>query len=536
MAYPTGRQNSAQGAPVFQKLRSLFGRPSASAADQDRPEVAAATQLPPAPPPKVQKGSKSYPGFFKTTKPDPKQPIRRDDRNVASADLLNYRNGNDTRKIIHDYAHTSPDLSAALWAYLRVGIPSKYTAIAKSAVDGTIDVAATTLLQQIITRMDVMPDYTEGYSNVQSLKSLSESLAKELMMYGAMAGELILDKSRLPSAIQPVSVFTIQFKPDGKGLKPVQRVGNEEIDLDIPTFVMLGLDQDLTEAYPSSPFESAIKPVLFKEEFAQDIHKIIKRVIHPRQKAKINEEMFRKNLDQEAQLDPEKAKEAMNQVTNELQNLVNNLAPDEALVHFDTVDFEVENPSNAGLASEYEVLQQIGNSRLSTGAKTMGTILGFQGGSSNIASSETMLFMKSATSAVKDKLDLFYSRIFTTALRLFGLDVVVEFRYADIDLRPEADLSAFRQTQQMMTLEKLSLGLITDEEASLTLTGKLPPSGYKPLSGTMFHLNKGGQSADTQEPTNSGSTLNQNLNGDTPAVGRGQNKKAEVVTLAVGAK
>jgi len=166
----------------------------------------------------------------------------------------------------------------------------------------------------------------------------------------------------------------------------------------------------------------------------------------------------------------------------------------------------------------------------------MGTILGFQGGSSNIASSETMLFMKSATSAVKDKLDLFYSRIFTTALRLFGLDVVVEFRYADIDLRPEADLAAFRQTQQMMTLEKLSLGLITDEEASLTLTGKLPPTGYKPLSGTMFHLNKGGQGADTQEPTNGGSTLNQNLNGDTPAVGRGQNKKAEVVTLAVGAK
>ena len=61
-----------------------------------------------------------------------------------------------------------------------------------------------------------------------------------------------------------------------------------------------------------------------------------------------------------------------------------------------------------------------------------------------------------------------------------GLDVVVKFTYADIDLRPEADLAAFRQTQQMMTLEKLSLGLITDEEASLTLTGKLPPPGYKP--------------------------------------------------------
>ena len=51
-----------------------------------------------------------------------------------------------------------------------------------------------------------------------------------------------------------------------------------------------------------------------------------------------------------------------------------------------------------------------------------------QGGSSNIASAETMLFMKAATGAVKDKLDEFYSRIFTLALRLMGLDVVSSSR------------------------------------------------------------------------------------------------------------
>ena len=55
----------------------------------------------------------------------------------------------------------------------------------------------------------------------------------------------------------------------------------------------------------------------------------------------------------------------------------------------------------------------------------------------------------------------------TISVRLFGMDVVVEFTYADIDLRPEADLAAFRQTQQMMTLEQLSYGFITDEEAAL---------------------------------------------------------------------
>lgn len=526
MAYPWGDKNSPQGAPVFKKLRSLFGRPS----------VEAATSLPPQAPLKAQKGSRSYPSFFVSTKPDPKAEIPRGDRRLASSDLLSLRNNTDTRKVIHDYAHASPDLSAALWAYLRVGIPSKYKAIAVSALDGSIDVAATTLLQQIITRMDVLPAYDQGFSATTSLQSLSESLAKELLMYGSMAGELVLDKSRLPSMIQPVSVTTVKFRPDGKGLKPFQLVGSEEIDLDIPTFVMLNLDQDLLEAYSSSPFESAIKPVLFKEDFAQDIHKIIKRVIHPRQKVSINEERFRKYLSPEAQVDPDKAAAEMQQLISEIESQVNNLAPEDALVFFDSLGFEVENPSNAGLSAEYEVLQNIGNSRLSTGAKTMGTILGFQSGSSNIASAETMLFMKSATGAVKSKLDQFYSHLFTISLRLFGLDVVVKFEYADIDLRPEADLAAFRQTQQMMTLEKLSLGMITDEEACLTLTGKLPPAGYKPLSGTMFHQSSPAQSQGTNEPTNNGSALNQNLNGDTPSTARGQNKKAEVVALGVAVK
>lgn len=511
---------------MFTKLRSLLGRPS----------VEAATQLPPAPPPKTQKGSKAFPSFFKSTKPDAKQDILRNDRRLANSDLLSLRNAADTRTIIHDYAHASPDLSAALWAYLRVGIPTKYTATALSAVDGTIDVVATGLLQQIITRMDVLPDYTQGFSNTQNLKSLSESLAKELMMYGAMSGELVLDKARLPANIQPVSISSVKFRPDGRGLKPIQVVGSEEIDLDLPTFVMVTLDQDLLDAYASSPFESAIKPVLFKEDFAQDIHRIIKKVLHPRQKVIINEDKFRKFLTPEAQVDPDKAAAEMTALVTEIEDKVNGLSPEDALVYFDSLGFEVENPSNAGLSAEYEVLQSIGNSRLSTGAKTMGTILGFQSGSSNIASAETMLFMKSATGAVKQKLDQFYSQIFTVALRLFGLDVVAKFEYADIDLRPEADLAAFRQTQQMMILEQLSLGLITDEEACLKLTGKLPPPGYKPLSGTMFKQTSTGGGAGTQEPSNGGSTMNQNLNGDTPSTGRGQNKKAEVVSLGLGAK
>lgn len=526
---------------MLAKLRSLFGTTAGSPSGRDatlpsvsQTEISAATQMPDQKPPKVRPGSRSYPSFFTNTKPDSSSVIPRTDRRLSSTDMMSFRSSADTRTQLRSLVATSPDLSAAMWAYLRVGIPSRYTAVAVSAVDGSIDAEATRLLQQIIMRMDVLPPYEEGYTNVSSLKSISESLAKELLTYGAMAGELVLDKSRLPYMIQPFSVTTVKFKFDGKGVRPVQKIGQDEIDLDVPTVQIMSLDQDLLDTYASSPMESAIKPVLFKEEFMQDVWKIIKRVIHPRQKVKIDEVKFRKFMSPEAQVDPEKATEEMNALVSELENKINGLSPEDALVYFDTIGFEVETASNSGLANEYTVLEDIANSRLSTGSKAMGTILGFQSGSSNIASAETMLFMKSATSAVKDKLDLFYSRMFTLALRLFGLDVVVKFKYADIDLRPEADLAAFRQTQQMMTLEQLSYGLISDEEACLLLTGKLPPPGYIPLSGTRFK-DKGDSAVSVQNPSNSGSTMNQNLNPETPTQGRGQNRRAEVVPIVGGA-
>lgn len=52
----------------------------------------------------------------------------------------------------------------------------------------------------------------------------------------------------------------------------------------------MSLDQDLLEPYSSSPIESAIKPVIYSEQFSNDITRIVGKVIHPRQKIKIDEE------------------------------------------------------------------------------------------------------------------------------------------------------------------------------------------------------------------------------------------------------
>jgi len=498
-------------------------------------EFFGAAQLPPVAPPKVRPGSLTFPSYLTTTRPSTAV-LPQADRRLANTDTTTLRNGADTRTVIRDFVAASPDLSAAVWSYLRLGLPQSYTAVAKNP-DNTFNREATMLVQQLMARFNLLPDYaTDGFTGPQSIRATSESLAKELMLYGSCCGEVVLGKDRLPKRIQPISTTQVKFVAGAdKMLIPWQYVGSEKINLDYPTFIYVSLDQSLLDPYSSSPIESAIKPVIYSEQFANDITRIVGKVIHPRQKVKIDEERVRKFLSPEAQVDNAKATEELNAIISSIETKINSLAPEDALVYLNSLEFEVENASNAGLSAEYEVLQQISNARLSTGSKTNGTVLGYASGSSNIASSEIMLFMRSCTGAVKAPIEEFWSRALTLSARLFAFDVVVEFKYAPIDLRPDNELLAFKQTEQMIVLEQLSLGFISDDEASLRLTGSLAPPGMKPLSGTMFKQPTP-QGAETGSPSNRGSTLNQKLAPTTPSTGRGQNKKAKASTKVEAAK
>ena len=159
---------------------------------------------------------------------------------------------------------------------------------------------------------------------------------------------------------------------------------------------------------------------------------------------------------------------------------------------------------------------------IAIGTKTPATILGQSSKSSNIASTETLLFMKNVEGAVQMKLNEFYSQIFTLAVRLLGFDVIAEFKYKRIDLRPEAELAAFRSIDQSGTLELLSLGLISDAEASIRLMGRLPNPEAPMLSGTGFR--NGAQTLTSNAYTNTTPTAaEQDISSDAPKGEKGKN-------------
>ena len=500
------------------------------------PSKEAATPLPDIVEPKVPKAQQTAPSSVRRSGQKGTQKLQENDRRTASTDLLTLRAGQTTKEVIRNLSATTPDLSAAVNAYIRTVVTPNFTTIARNQ-DGTANPEATSAVQQLVSRLNNLQDYAPGYSEIRSIHGVAEALTKELRLYGSCSLELVLDKARLPYKLQPISTTQIKWQDDGSSTFPVQTTpAGKEVVLDVPTFFYEDLDPDLLEAYSSSPMEPAVQAVLQSTEFTNDLRRVIKRALHPRLNAEISFEDFRKSIPLDVVGDPEKFKAYQDAFLTNIQQQVNGLEPDDALVSFDLIKFSYLSRGNESLEREYETLEGISNGKTASGAKVPGAVLGHGAGSQNIASSETMLFLQYAA-GTQLHVNAIISRALTLGARLMGHDVFVEFKFNKPDLRPESELAAFRAMDQSRILELLSLGLLTDEEASIQLTGQLPPPGAAKLSGTGF---KGGSNgAVNSNPFSSTGamgttqdTAGQRQQPETPTQPKGPaNKKAEVTQL-----
>lgn len=497
-------------------------------------------QLPPVAPPKVKNKQVSYPGFVTTIRPTGAI-LQRVDPNLANTDYVtSFRGGQTTQVVLRNLARANPDLAAALSAYLRVGIPEKYITIARNP-DGSVNDDATRLAWEIHQRFDKLPAYDAGFSTVASVRSTSEALAKEGMLYGAMAMELVLDKGRLPYTMQPIFVPSILFYQDeegaAQGLKPVQNVGGTYIDLDMPTFFMTWIDPSLNDPYPQGPFEAAIQPVLASAQFLTDMRRVMARHVYPRYDVTLIEENLRKAVPEDILNDPDKLPDWMNNTIAQIETTIQNLGPEEAIVHFDFIEVKyIENSDGQGDSQKFTTIKEILDASLAKGARVMPAVLGNGSGSQNVASTETMLFTMSANAMVRLKLQELYSRALTLAVRLFGQDVTVEFEFDEIELRPESELAAFRAQQLDSLTRKYALGIIGAMEFCLRAHGYPAPPDFNDEHGTVSVMDllaikppdaqgNGYSGTGAGGGQSGGGASNQSRSPGTPAQSRGKSKQ-----------
>ena len=420
---------------------------------------------------------------------------------------------------VRKVAKRHPIVSTAVFNLVQVA-HSPFTVKAYDSATHQFSPGGTNLARSIVASIDTLYDYSEGFSDKQTMDTLAVTMLREVATTSAVACELVLDKRRFPDRIQVIPYETLKYKSKGDGRKyPVQQGVGEEVDLNIPTFWISELQKDASDPYSVPMLLAAIEMAFYFTEFVEDMRKVVRRSGHSRTVVTLDSAKVTAAAPANVRGVPEKMQEFMEGVRQSVETVVSSLEPEDALVTYDTAS--VDEVSAKGEKADYKDLLNALSGMLATSLKGNPSILGLRlEGSQSLSNTESLVYLKVAA-AIQGPVQDVLSRALTLAARLYGADIYVRVKFTPINLRPEDELEAFKTMKQDRILRLLSLGLIADEEASEELgLGELPV-GYKPLSGTMF-WDKAND--DTPQPSPNQDPQGRALQPKTPSKAGGQSQ------------
>ena len=404
-------------------------------------------------------------------------------------DLFDTRIASDSRALIQQLFVNDPDMSAAVHSFLTVA-DTEPIFLVKDA-NGQLDRAGQKILNSLIQSFTQRFDYSKGFKIVQSLSALTESCRYMLLLRGALGGEIVLTKEYFPAELRLVDMRSVSWyeTQPGKFVPEQESADGKKISLDIPTFLTTWFRKDPTAIYSNSPFVSAINTIAARQQVINDLYRIMRITGYPRMDVKVMEEVALKGATPDVLADPIKKATFLRNKLSEITSLITTIRPDQAFVHFDSVEPKILNEKSAASTLDITSVIETLNAQNQAGLRTMATILGRGTSGVNTASVESRVFSMSAQALNQPVAD-FLSQALTLALRFQGSQSYVHVMFAPVELRPDTELEPMLAAKASRLREDLSLGILTDDEYHLEMYGRMRPDSAPELSGTGF-MNKG---------------------------------------------
>lgn len=401
-------------------------------------------------------------------------------------DLSAERNQTDSRQIIKDLCKFDPDVSATIHAYLTLA-DTEMIAVAVD-LDGAIVGKATRDVYRLLNRITRQRDYTKGYTLKESLDQHNANLRYMVLMRGGIADELVLDASRQPTAIRLIDSASLRWYEPEPGLyKPGQLVMGDPLPrlLDYPNFFTSFYRRDPTGIYTYSDFVSAINTVASRQQVINDLYRIMRITGFPRIDVKIMESVIVDNAPIDIKQDAEKMRAYVTAQLSSLAGQFATIRADQALTHSDSVDIKILNERSSGVAVDVNPVIDTLNAQNQAALKTMATIIGRGSAGVNTSSVEARIAAMYADQINKPVSEN-WGQILSYAMHQTGFQGYVNVWFRPSELRPDTELEPQRVLKASRLRQDLSDGIISDEEYTLEMYGRLPNKGAPTLSGTKF--------------------------------------------------
>jgi hypothetical protein len=398
------------------------------------------------------------------------------------------RNMSATR-LLRVLADASPDVSRALWDFLRLCNPSWE---AKAYRVGSLEQHKHG--QKIIDAfMDRLADKYGSPDVVMGKMHFSAFL------WGMILVELVLDEDGR-SAVDLVT-------PDPSTVRWEQRIdpvfgpqwvlgqyqGGRFVEIGFwPTVRYAAIDPAPGQApYGRAPAAPALFSSLFLLGMLQDLRRVIAQQGYPRYDLAINLQRLRDEMS--ASLDatqPGAFRTWVNRTISEVQTAYNNLEPDSAFIHTDVVT--VNRPTGAvstDVLSSVDALIKELERQLVRALKTMPLLMASGEGTSEANANRQWEIFARGISSVQSLTSSIWSRLLTLACQAEGVAVKVEFQFGTPRSSEEYRDAQTEAQQIQNAMNKFWMGWISQEEAALEVTGHppdLPNPREQPISEEVY--------------------------------------------------
>lgn len=364
-----------------------------------------------------------------------------------------------------------PDVSFAIWNFIRLGA-GKYTVDVEKIGTGKPDTSSKKLLDQFIQRLEA-PNILQ-FESSRAIDKLLVQLVQSVVTRGASAVELVLSPELSDVAfIAAVDPATIQFKYEGERYVPYQDDG--KISLDLPTFLFEALDERIDDPYGRSPIIGAIQMLFFQIQILNDIKAVIHNQGYPRFDINILEEVLLARMPISIRNNEKEKAKWLNERLQEIIKMYQNLNPDDAFVHFNSVEIGTaggKGGGGGGAVVDPQKIMAVLDNLVMAGLKTLSTILGRRttGNTESFAKVEIKLYLK-GVEAIQKVVERTMSRALTLYLNILGKQGIVKFKFEPIEIRTELEKAQFEQIALQNYAYMRDQGWIDQDAASVMATG-----------------------------------------------------------------
>ncbi|WP_300267811.1 helix-turn-helix domain-containing protein [Microbacterium sp.] len=372
----------------------------------------------------------------------------------------------DANELISLLINVSPDMSRAVWDYLRL-LNSGHEIIAvKPGTEDEPDERGQVYVDSFRARLE------EQHG---SLKVISGRLFMNALTRGAFFAELVLDeRGREPVDIATPDPAIVRFKrvddPDrGAIWMPGQWQDGQFVIFDSPTVSYMPVDPEADSPYGRAILSPAIFPTVFLLGLLHDLRRVIAQQGYPRTNIRVNLERLRETY---KALDMKDFERKIAQLMDAIATQYAQLEPDDAFVVTDTVEVDraegaVDTSVMEGAAAVIEATERMAMRAL----KSMPLLMGIGEGQSEAKANREWELIGEYVGHMQHYAETLLSRLFTLALRAQGVPSDVKMRFAGV-----RSASELRDEQTMqLKLDNASraeaLGYMGRDEASLYAVG-----------------------------------------------------------------